>query len=75
MMKTQNMQKIGAGVVGGTLVTGVSNAALPTAAAGAFSSLSTDVLALVDLAWTAAIPITVAFIVLKLFKKAASSAV
>lgn len=53
---------------------GVANAALPAAAAGAFTSLQTDALALVDLAWTAAIPIAVAFIILKLFKKAASSA-
>ena len=55
-------------------VLGVSQAALPTAATTAFTTLSTDALALVDLAWTAAIPIAIAFIILKLFKKAAGSA-
>lgn len=57
---------------------GAANATLPaalTGANGAFSTLSTDVLALIDLAWTAVIPVTVGFIVLRLFKKAASSAV
>jgi hypothetical protein len=53
----------------------VANAALPAAAATAFTGLQTDALDLVDLAWTAIIPITVAFIILRLFKRAASSAV
>lgn len=51
-----------------------SFAALPAGVAGAFTTLQTDALALVDLAWTAAIPIAVAFIILRLFKKAAGSA-
>lgn len=50
-------------------------AALPGAATGAFTTLQTDALALVDLAWPAAIAITVAFIILRLFKKAAGAAV
>lgn len=51
-----------------------ANAALPAAAAGAFTSLQTDALALIDLAWTVVIPVAIAFIILRLFKKAASSA-
>lgn len=64
------------GLVLGILFASISSAfaALPTAAETAFTTLSTDVLALVDLAWTAAIPITVAFIILRMFKRAASSA-
>lgn len=58
----------------GFLVTGTANAALPAGAAAAFTTLSTDALALVDLAWTVAIPVVVAFIILSLFKRAASSA-
>jgi len=50
-------------------------AALPTAAATAFTTLQADVLSLVDLAWPAAIAITVAFIILRMFKKAAGAAV
>lgn len=52
----------------------VSMAALPVAATTAFTDLQTDALALVDLAWTALIPITIAFIILRLFKRAASTA-
>ena len=53
---------------------GSASAALPAAATTAFTDLQTDALALVDLAWTAAVPITVAFIILGMFKRAASSA-
>lgn len=65
---------------GGLVLTGyfgglsLAHAELPLAASGAFTTLSADVLALVDLAWTAAVPITVAFIILRMFKRAASSA-
>ncbi len=71
----KNFLKNGGLVLAGS-VAGVSaaSAALPTAATTAFSTLSTDVLSLVDLAWTAAVPITVAFIILRMFKRAASSA-
>lgn len=51
-----------------------AHAELPAAASTAFTDLQTDALALVDLAWTAAIPITIAFIILRMFKRAASSA-
>lgn len=51
-----------------------AQAALPVSATTAFTDLQTDALALVDLAWTAAVPITIAFIVLGMFKRAASSA-
>jgi len=71
----KNFLKNGGLVVAGTLG-GISmaNAALPASANQAFTDLQTDALALVDLAWTAAIPIAIAFIVLRLFKRAASSA-
>lgn len=71
----KNFMKNGGLVLAGSLA-GVSmaNAALPLAATGAFTTLSEDVLDLVDLAWTAAVPITVAFIILRMFKRAASSA-
>lgn len=71
----KNFLKNGGLVLAGSLA-GVSaaSAALPTAATTAFTTLSTDVLDLVDLAWTAAVPITVAFIILRMFKRAASSA-
>ena len=62
---------------GGALVLGSigsASAALPVSATTAFTDLQTDALALVDLAWTAAVPITIAFIVLGMFKRAASSA-
>ncbi len=52
-----------------------ASAALPTAAGTAFTSLQTDVLALIDLAWPPMIAITVGFIILRMFKRAASSAV
>ncbi|WAR44572.1 major coat protein [Methylomonas rapida] len=71
----KNSLKNGGLVVAGSLA-GVSaaSAALPAAAETAFTNLSADALDLVDLAWTAAIPITVAFIILRMFKRAASSA-
>ena len=72
-MKKSNKIAVASGV-GAVTVAGVSSAALPTAAAGAFTTLSTDVLELVDLAWGAAVPIVVAFIILRMFKRAASSA-
>lgn len=64
-------------LAGGALVAGSigsAQAALPASATTAFTDLQTDALALVDLAWTAAVPITIAFIVLGMFKRAASSA-
>lgn len=51
-----------------------SAAGLPASATTAFTELQTDALALVDLAWTVAVPVTIAFIVLGMFKRAASSA-
>ncbi len=60
-----------AGVVGSV---GAANAELPASVTTAFTNLQTDGLALVDLAWTAAVPITIAFIILRMFKRAASSA-
>ncbi|MBS4028197.1 MAG: hypothetical protein KGZ58_06095 [Ignavibacteriales bacterium] len=71
----KNFFKNGGLVLAGSVAgVSVASAALPAAATTAFTTLSDDVLALVDLAWTAAIPITVAFIILRMFKRAASSA-
>lgn len=71
----KNFLKNGGLIVAGSLA-GVSaaSAAIPAEATTAFTSLQEDALDLVDLAWTAAIPITIAFIILRMFKRAASSA-
>jgi hypothetical protein len=52
-----------------------SFAALNAGVATGFTSLQTDALALVDLVWPVVIAVTVAFIILGLFKKAANKAV
>jgi hypothetical protein len=49
-------------------------AVLPPSATTAFNDLQTDALALIDLAWTVLVPVTVAFIILRMFRRAASSA-
>lgn len=54
---------------------GSAAAALNAGVAAGFTGLQTDALALVDLAWPVVIAITVAFIVIGLFKKAAQKAV
>ncbi|MDT4328325.1 major coat protein [Methylomonas sp. MS20] len=71
-MKTRNKIAFGSALIGAA---GSAAAALPTAASGAFTTLQEDVLDLIDLAWPPAIAITVAFIVLRLFKKSANAAV
>lgn len=72
------LKKLGGTIAAGlgVMTASVSSAfaALPVSATTAFTDLQTDALALVDLAWTAAVPITIAFIVLGMFKRAASSA-
>jgi len=52
-----------------------ANAALNAGVATGFTALQTDSLALVDLVWPVTIAVTVAFIMLGLFKKAAAKAV
>lgn len=54
---------------------GSAAAALNAGVAAGFTGLQTDALALVDLAWPVVIAITVAFIVIGLFKKAAAKSV
>lgn len=63
-------------ILGGGLFLASSGAfaALPAAAATAFTDLQTDALALIDLAWTVAIPVSIAFIILRMFRRAASAA-
>jgi len=51
---------------------GSAMAVLPAGASSAFTEIQTDALALVDLAWPAVIAVTIAFILLKLFKKSAN---
>lgn len=51
-----------------------SSSHVPTSLSSAFASLVTDVLALINSAWGAAILIIVSFLVLRLFKRAANSA-
>lgn len=52
-----------------------AQAALNAGVSGAFTQLQTDGLALVDLAWPVVTALTVAFIIIGLFKKAANKAV
>lgn len=52
-----------------------AEAALNAAVGPAFTSLQTDVLSLVDMVWPVLIAVTVAFIILRLFPKAANKAV
>lgn len=52
-----------------------AHAALNAAISPAFAGLQTDVLALVDMVWPVLIAVTVAFIILRLFPKAANKAV
>jgi hypothetical protein len=72
----KNFFKNGGLVVVGSLAgIGAANATLNAGVATGFTSLQTDALALVDLVWPVTIAVTVAFIILSLFKKAASKAV
>ena len=59
-----------------TVVTSVSTAyaELPAAVATAFTDLLADIMSLIDLAWTVAVPVTIAFIIIGMFKRAAYSA-
>jgi hypothetical protein len=52
-----------------------SFAALAAGVATAFTTLQTDSLALIDLAWTVVVPVVSGFIILRLFKTAASHSV
>lgn len=65
---------VGIAVAAGSLVAGAAHAALPTGATDAFTTIQTDGLALIDLAWPVAVAITGGFILLKLFKRAANRA-
>ncbi len=58
----------------GMFVVGSAHAALPTGATTAFTTISTDAQALIDLAWPVVLLITGGFITLKLFKKTANKA-
>jgi len=50
-----------------------SEAALNAAVGTAFTTLQTDILALIDMVWPVMIAVTVAFIILRLFPRAANS--
>lgn len=69
----KELAKKGAIVVVGFVAAG-AHAALPEGASTAFTTIQTDGLALIDLAWPVAVAITGGFILLKLFKRAANRA-
>lgn len=48
-----------------------SNAAVPTAASDAFTTVQTDSLAMIDLAWPVIAVVTTGFILIRLFKRGA----
>lgn len=53
-------------------VPGIASAALPAAVTTAFTDLQTDALALIDLAWPVVVAVTVGFILIGLFRRAAN---
>lgn len=59
----------------GTVSGSGSPSHLPPSLSTAFTSLVSDVLALINSAWTYALAVVIGFIILRLFKKAASNAV
>lgn len=69
-MKLRNKVAAASAVVGGLAATG-ANAEVPTAASNAFTTLSTDGLAMVELAWPVLAGLTGAFLLIKIFKRAA----
>lgn len=52
-----------------------AQAALPTEATAAFTSLETDTTTLLGLVWSAVAAVTVGWVLIKLFKKGANKAV
>jgi hypothetical protein len=71
--KTRNLA-LATGAVS-VLAVAPAHATLNTAVGTSFTTLQTDGLALVDLAWPVVTALTVAFIIIGLFKKAAAKAV
>jgi hypothetical protein len=75
-MKTKKLKLIQlAAIAAGGIASGVASAALPTGATAAFTALETDGMALIDAAWPVVTALTVGFIIIGLFKKAAAKAV
>ena len=74
-MKKKNKIVAGGLAAGSLAVVDSANAALNAGIATGITGLQTDALALVDLVWPVVIAVTVAFIMLGLFKKAAGKAV
>jgi hypothetical protein len=73
--KSRNLAMAAGAVGSASMVSmGTANAALNTGVSTAFTALQTDGLALIDLAWPVITALTVAFIIISLFKKAASKA-
>lgn len=70
--KGSMVRRIGVGVVGAaSLVSVQAHAALPAEATAAFTSLKGDAEALLTAAWPVVAAITVGFILISLFKRAA----
>lgn len=61
------------GVVAASSMT-AAHAALPVAVGTAFTDLLADIQSLIDLAWTVVVPVTIAFIIIGMFKRSAYSA-
>jgi uncharacterized membrane protein YeaQ/YmgE (transglycosylase-associated protein family) len=54
------------------LMAGMVNAAVPIAATTALTDLQTDALAIVDLVWPVVGAVTIAFILIKIFRRGAN---
>ncbi|MDP3876520.1 MAG: hypothetical protein Q8Q50_06020 [Methylobacter sp.] len=75
-MKNSKIAKVALASGGFILMTlSEAQAALNAGVATGFTALQADALELVDLVWPVTIAVTVAFIILGLFKRAASKAV
>ncbi len=70
-----NQKVAGLAGVGLSLVGVAAHAALPTDAAAAFTSISTNVTDTLAVVWPIVISLTSGFILIKLFKKGANKAV
>lgn len=71
-LKGSMVRRAGAAVIGAaSLVAAQAHAALPTEATTAFTSLKADAESLITAAWPVVAAITVGFVLISLFKRAA----
>jgi hypothetical protein len=64
-----NKTKLGLVALSGAVFSGFASAELPAGVGTALTQVQTDGAALIDLAWPVLTAITVAFVVMKIFKK------